>query len=240
MIKTQLNINNLHALWKEAGIPFNGYSEKGKMYQSKITGSEWPNKIWTLPDVCDDSIERIKVQMKTDSSLTFSHFSSHVSVTNELVKQGFHQKSVQYGMSLELKNNFKPSKELQLKKAETVNEISLWCKAFKQAFNYSISEPTLEKTKNTIPYFLVYDNKDLVGTIILYITGNTAGVHSLGIIPEMRKKGYATEIMYRVLNRSIKENAKTATLQASEMAKNMYLGMGFSTDFIMHNYQLKP
>lgn len=147
---------------------------------------------------------------------------------------------MQYGMSLELKNNFKPSKDLRLKKAETTNEIGLWCKAFKQAFNYSISEPTLEKTKNTIPYFLVYDNKDLVGTIILYITGNTAGVHSLGIIPEMRKKGYATEIMYQILNQAIKENAKTATLQASEMAKNMYSGMGFSTDFLMHNYQLKP
>lgn len=240
MSKIQSNINNLHTLWKEAGIPFNGYSEEGNIYQSKIMGSEWPNKIWTLSNLSTDSIEPIKNRMKTDPSLTFSHFSSQVSATGELAEQGFGHKSTQYGMSLELKEAFKPSKDLQLKKIEKTDDMVLWSRAFKQAFDYSISELTLERTKNRIPYYLVYDHNDMVGTIILYITGNVAGIHSLGIIPEMRKKGYATEIMYQVLNRAIKENAKIATLQASEMAKNMYLGMGFSTDFLMHNYHLNP
>ena len=60
-----------------------------------------------------------------------------------------------------------------------------------------------------------------------------------GIIPSQRKKGYGKEVMYNVLNLLIDNNYDLATLQASEMAKNMYSKMGFSLDFIMENYKLK-
>ena len=73
----------------------------------------------------------------------------------------------------------------------------------------------------------------------MYTTGKTLGVHALGIDPDQRKQGYATEIMHHVLNKGIDQGASTATLQASEMAKNMYLKMGFTHDFLMENYQLK-
>lgn len=61
-------------------------------------------------------------------------------------------------------------------------------------------------------------------------------MHSLGIIPQKRKQGFATEIMRHTLNKAIDQNLSLATLQASEMAKEMYLKLGFSLDFLMKNY----
>ena len=88
-------------------------------------------------------------------------------------------------------------------------------------------------------YYLIMNEETLVGTIVLLGTNATIGIHSLGIIPSQRKKGYGKEIMHTVLNRAIDETYDMATLQASEMARNMYANMGFSLDFIMENYTLK-
>jgi predicted acetyltransferase len=86
---------------------------------------------------------------------------------------------------------------------------------------------------------LIYDYEDIVGTVICHQTQNTIGIHSLGILPNMRGKGYATEIMYNVLNKGLEQGCNLATLQASKMAKSMYEKMGFTTEFIMRNYKLK-
>ncbi|WP_073177710.1 GNAT family N-acetyltransferase [Flagellimonas flava] len=108
----------------------------------------------------------------------------------------------------------------------------------KKAFGYGINPETLAKTWKHIPYYLIFDDREPVGTIILYQTGQVAGVHSLGILPQRRKQGYATEIMKHILNMALDKGATLATLQASEMAKNLYTKMGFSLDFIMTNHCL--
>lgn len=90
-----------------------------------------------------------------------------------------------------------------------------------------------------IKYYLIYDKKTVVGTTILHHTNNIAGIHSLGILQDMRGKGYAKEIMHFILNEAIKKGATLATLQASSIAKKMYEKIGFKTDFTMNNYKLK-
>lgn len=236
----QLNINNLNELWTVAGRSLGGYTEGENVHQSSIPGSEWPCKIWTTSEISNDTITRLRDQMAKNSRLTFSYFIPKGNDVDQRLEQEFMLKSIQYGMSLELNDEFKVSKVLRLKIVETPEEARLWSSAFECAFNYAISQAVIEATHKNIPYFLIYDDTKLVGTIILYPTGDVAGIHSLGIIPEMRQKGYATEIMYQVLNHAFSNNAKIATLQASEMAKKMYMGMGFSIDFLMHNYILKP
>ncbi|UII31462.1 GNAT family N-acetyltransferase [Fulvivirga ulvae] len=237
MSKMQLNTGNLHALWKVVGSAFNGYAQHGKIYQSCISGSEWPNRIWTTSG-STEVIMKIKSQMVAEPALTFSRFTSVNDQGDEV--QGFIYKSTQYGMSLDLRHPFKVSRGLTFRKVETTEDVLIWCNAFKQAFGYKIGADILELTKRQIPYFLVIDEEKLVGVVMLYITGSVAGIHSLGIIQEMRKKGYATDIMHQMLNQAMVHKATTATLQASEMAKRMYQGMGFSTDFLMHNYTIEP
>ncbi len=239
MNKTELNIDNLTRLWKVAGKAFQGFDENLAYSLSKIKNSEWPNRVWANKPVSQGLIPKIKLEMERISGLTFSNFNEN-NVKNSLIADDdFVLKSTQYGMSLPLGKKFKTRKNMDFKQVKTKSDADLWGRAFYQAFNYNIGAETVLKTKRDILYFLVFYKEELVGTIVLFSTGQVAGIHSLGIIPSQRKNGFATEIMYSILNLAIDKNLTLATLQASEMAKEMYLKMGFTSDFLMENYVLK-
>ena len=65
------------------------------------------------------------------------------------------------------------------------------------------------------------------------------GIHSMGIIPEMRRRGIGEKVLKEILNISVEQGFKYATLQASMAAKPLYKKYGFTTQFKMSNYQLK-
>ncbi|TMU54469.1 GNAT family N-acetyltransferase [Flagellimonas algicola] len=239
MKKTTENIENLTGLWKLAGQQFIGYEKDNTILSSFIQGSEWPNKIWTEAPLSEDLISQLRDKMEQNPQLTFSYFNTNTTDNPLLTERSFELQFNQTGMSMPLKSLFATQKVLDFKRVETGLQAALWSTAFQSAFGYDFGARTLEKTLDKVPYYLVYHNKELVGTIILYKIGKIAGVHALGIIPEKRKQGYATEIMYNILNKAIKDGLEWATLQASPMAKNMYLKMGFTVDFLMQNYKLK-
>ncbi len=65
------------------------------------------------------------------------------------------------------------------------------------------------------------------------------GVHSVGIPPEMRRKGYAKQIMKLLINSAVDNACDYMTLQASDMGKNLYLNLGFKEQFTIKNYKLQ-
>jgi predicted acetyltransferase len=73
---------------------------------------------------------------------------------------------------------------------------------------------------------------------MLFQTGNYIGIHGVGVIPEMRRKGFAEEIMKFALNISIDLKAEYALLQASAMGKDIYTRLGFEDLFVIKNYIL--
>lgn len=233
------NIENLTRLWKTAGSIFKGYEENEDYALSLIKESQWPNKIWLNQPNSERTMEALTMKMYKHPELTFSNFYSEIDSETLLKQMNLTLQFQQYGMSLPLTSQFNTSKELKFKKVESVGEAKSWSSAFESAFGYLWNPETITQTVNTIPYYLIYHNEELVGTVLLYFTGKTAGIHALGILPEQRKKGFATEIMYWTLNQAMEQGATIATLQASEMAKNMYSKMGFTQDFMMNNYKLK-
>jgi len=66
-----------------------------------------------------------------------------------------------------------------------------------------------------------------------------AGIHSMGILPAQRRKGYAEEILIHMLHAAKLEGAAYATLQASEMGRGLYAKMGFQQDFQIKTF-FKP
>lgn len=236
------NISNLKSLWKSATQPFNTYNEDEHLGFCFVPNSQWPNKIWLKKSYDLNILNEIKLLLKSEmEGLKFSYFDTDFSEQNQIIfdYQGFEESSIQFGMSLELREKLKLSTKLNLKLVTSHHDSQQWSQSFQKAFGYKISNETLEKTYHTINYYLIYHNDDLVGTVICHVTQATIGIHSLGILPNMRGKGYATQIMYNVLNTGIEQDCKIATLQASNMAKSMYEKMGFRTEFIMRNYKLK-
>lgn len=241
MTNIKSNIINLTSLWKNATIPFNTYNEDEYIGYCCIPNSHWPNKIWLKKDHNVDVLNEIKLLLKSElTNLTFSYFDISAD-ENKLIFEyhGFEEASVQYGMSLNLNEKFNQLKKLEFKLVTDVELSKKWSQSFQKAFGYHVSVDTINKTYHHINYYLIFDQEQIVGTVINHKTLSTIGIHSLGILPTMRGNGYATEIMYHLLNKGLEEGYNLATLQASKMAKSMYEKIGFTTEYIMRNYKLK-
>ncbi len=237
---TQANIQNLTSLWKRATEPFETYFEAETYAYAYIPDSQWPNKIWSLQPTVGNSLPEMARVMKTSPtamSLAFFDRPGHRE-TGEFIQSGFSLKSIQYGMSLELDRPFDAPSRLLLREVRDEEGIRLWSRTFQEAFGYKIDKTTLERSLDTIVYLNIFYQDEMAGTLILHKTEGVMGIHSLGVIPRMRGKGIAREAMHFALNHAIAAKAKAATLQASEMAKTMYEKLGFTTQFIMRNYQL--
>ena len=239
MNNTTLNINNLTHLWKVAGHAFQGFNEGADYTISKIKNTEWPNRIWTNKPLTQTIVKGIGNEIENDPNLTFSYFNKSKEKNPLISKDTFTLKSVQHGMSSPITGMLKARREMDFKRVIDSTDAASWSTAFFQAFQYQIATETILNTKENIPYFLVHHQNELVGTVVLFTTNDVLGIHSLGIIPSQRQNGFAKDIMHHILNKVVGQNISLVTLQASEMARSMYLKMGFTTDFLMENYTLK-
>jgi len=244
MNRIKINIDNLISLWKTGSEPFQTFSEKEAFAYCHIPESQWPNRIWLINGHIKDHLSDIVHSMgSAHPALTFSHFDQKLETTEEeklnFLQMGLSEKSIQYGMSYIPGKQFDLPKSLHFKRVIGPQDIKDWCHNFQQAFRYQISELTLEKTINQIEYYNIVIENNPIGTVLLHQTSDILGIHSLGINPDFRGNGFAKEAMQYLLNLATKRDIQMVTLQASVMAKKMYENLGFTTDFIMRNYQLK-
>jgi predicted acetyltransferase len=235
------NIENLTSLWKlSLGSGLHTY-DHDKISFGWINNSDWPNRIWINGVLTKEILDKVHDKMRNAPlELTFSYFD--IQISNEqtsMIEHMLEERSVQHGMQLKLTNKYDYETCLTFKKVKTKQDAQVWSEVFYKSFKYSINSETVYKTFQDVEYFTVHIKNKEIGTIALYFHADVAGVHSLSVIPEERRKGYAKDITLFILNRAHDAKAKIVTLQASKSAKNMYQGLGFSTEFLMRNYRLK-
>lgn len=240
METTEKNIRNLTTLWQTACQPFHTFVEKDGFAYASIPESQWPNRIWltkkTTKEILD---ELVKTMQESAFPLTFSYFDETMMANTPILSPfGLTEKSIQYGMSLNPVKSFPEPDTLQFQRVKNAEMAREWSLAFQQAFAYFISPETLLNSPETIHYYNIRFQEQMAGTLLLFKTGNTLGIHALGILPVWRGKGFARQAMHFVLNHAHKTEVNQVSLQASEMAKSLYESLGFSTQFIMKNYQL--
>jgi GNAT superfamily N-acetyltransferase len=237
----QANIENLTSLWKTAAIPFDAYFNNHLFHYCDVEDSDWPNRIWFDRDFNNNDLETaLKNIPDRPNKLHLPYWDTYNSKSYQLIEaKGYALKSEQAGMSLQLHEPFALKSNLHFKPVTTEADAITWVTLFQQAFNYRINHRILMSTLNKAHYFVAYHENQAAGTAILYITGNIAGIHAVGVIPDMRRKGFADEIMKFILNKSIELNAAWATLQASKMGKDLYLKLGFKDEFLIKNYLLR-
>lgn len=235
----KLNIDNLTSLWAKVGRAAGHYINGNGYEISLVQNSEWPNKIWIKQPLTKELLSSLSEEIvSTESNLTFPHWDIYPSEGAEVALLDFTQKSFQTGMSLQLNKPFPSSHSLQSKRVSNTTEAKLWAEIYPQCFGYVIGEEILVRTMNEVQYYLFYFNEELVGTAIFYPNEEVAGIHGVGIVPEMRKRGFAEEIMCILLNKAIAAHLPYATLQASELGRGIYKRLGFTEDFTIKNYLL--
>ncbi|WP_034044917.1 GNAT family N-acetyltransferase [Wocania ichthyoenteri] len=234
------NIQNLTSLWQTVSEPLNSYFIETDFSFSLIEHSEWPNRLWFNQEINKDGIALAKEKLLSISTnLTIPYWDIYNSNSFEMLDEnGFNLKFEQIGMSLKAPHIFTEIKTLSLKKVSTEKDAKLWSILFSKSFGYFTNPVLLTKSQKNTDYYIAYHQNEAVGTGILHTTNNVTGIHSVGIVPEQRRKGYAEQIMKLLINKSIKINSDYITLQSSDMGKGLYLKLGFEEQFTIKNYAL--
>lgn len=231
------NINNLTQLWKTAGIPFLSYHKSDTFEYCKIENSGWPNKLWLRKDITKNDIPDIKKLMQTHSGLVLPYWDIYKTKPYEILEAyGFTVKTEQVAMALKLDQKFTLQNNLSFKRISNEQDAKIWSDLYPNAFGYVISKEILIHNHNDVQFYLVSLEEKPIGTFMHFQTGNNIGIHGVGVIPEMRRKGFAEEIMKFALNLSIDLKADYALLQASAMGKDIYTKLGFEDLFVIKNY----
>lgn len=233
------NIDNLTGLWKTVGTPFLSYHTTDTFEYCKIENSDWPNKLWLREDITKNHLLNVVRTMQTNPDLVLPYFDIFESKAYEILDAyGFALKTEQVAMVLKLDQKFALQNNLIFKRVLNHEDATIWANLYPNAFGYVISKEILIHNHNNVHFYLVSLDEKPIGTFMLFQTGKTIGIHGVGVIPEMRRKGLAEEIMKFTLNLSIDLNAEYAQLQASAMGKDIYTRLGFQDLFVIKNYVL--
>ncbi len=236
----EANISNLTSVWEAASLPFATFQSESAYDFCEIKNSDWPNRLWFKQPINQPNIDKAKEQIRSVASpLIVPHWELDGSEQYKLLEQNsFKLIFEQIGMHMETPSAFEEQEDFSLQRISTRKEANLWAELYPQAFGYKIGAHILEKTWDAIAFYLALHKNQPVGTAIIYQTGAVAGIHGVGVIPEMRKKGFAEQIMKQLINISKENQAKHLVLQASAMGKGIYERLGFKEQFQMRNYML--
>ncbi|AYN04211.1 GNAT family N-acetyltransferase [Flavobacterium sp. 140616W15] len=234
------NINNLTRLWKTVGTPFQSNHKNDTFEYCKIENSGWPNKLWFSQDVNQHSAEKAIETLQANPNLVIPYWDIYGTSSNEILEaKGLVKKTEQVAMALRLDKPFELQNTLEFKRIWNDEDAKIWSDLYPNAFGYIISKEILVHNYHEVQFHLVTYQNQPIGTFMLFQTENNIGIHGVGVIPEMRRKGFAEEIMKYALNLAIDLNAEYALLQASVMGKGIYTKLGFEDLFIIKNYILK-
>jgi ribosomal protein S18 acetylase RimI-like enzyme len=235
------NIKNLTSLWETVGISFDSFYKTPDFEYCEIKDSEWPNRLWLDQNITQATIDLIKEKLATiPSNITLPIWNIYDKKEDTILElNGFNLKFEQVGMSLKLDKSFDIKSNVKIQLVTTDTEAKLWSELFIKSFGYKTSSETIIKTLNEINYYIAYHDSLAVGTAIMHKTNNVMGIHSVGIPPEMRRRGYAEQIMKLLINIAVENRNEYITLQASNMGKNLYLKLGFEEQFLIKNYVLQ-
>lgn len=233
------NIDNLTTLWKTVATPLLSYHKNDPFEFSQIKNSGWPNRLWFREDITDDNLQQIFEIIKNNPGLVIPYWDIFESNSNEILeKNGFEIRNQLVAMALKLDEKFQLENKLTFKRVLKEEDAKTWSDIYPLSFNYVISKETLISNYQSAKFYLVHFEEKAIGTLTLFQTGNIMGIHGVGVIPEMRKKGFAEEIMKFAINEAIDADCEYAQLQASALGKNIYSRLGFEDLFFITNYFL--
>ncbi len=230
------NIENLTNLWRFASKKVGEYKYVNGYEIGSISQSEWPNRLWFSSRL---EIPLLTEMMDQNPSLhTVTTWGDHLSYNQEvLTSLGFKLKLEQYAMSLELAEAPESTNRTSLQQVIDYDSSLKWSSAFADAFGYTISTETIMKTKDSVDYYLGHYKGEPIGTVALFIhNSRIAGIHSMGILPSMRRRGFAEDLLLQVLNIAKQKGVMYATLQSSAMGKRLYQKVGFQEQFPIKSF----
>lgn len=249
LLLEEANLHNLKTLW-------HAYGSKLVHTQNGLTlwqNTGWPHRAWfdisephPSPNTARNSNGELVAaiqQLPKGTVLPLYPRLLHISpVAAALAKYTFNGPAfMQQAMVLALEN-FKPNtkgypRELSFKTVTTQPSLNAWCAVASAAFGYKVATANAQlllKQPNAL-LVLAYKNSVPVATALVLLTGHTAGIHQVGVLPTQQGQGWAKAIMQFVLSYAVQQKARHAVLQASAAGEPLYKQLGFNAQFLIKN-----
>ncbi|MBO6495772.1 MAG: GNAT family N-acetyltransferase [Roseivirga sp.] len=232
----QENIDNLTSLWQLAGNRCGVFEQNSSYSFSYISQSSWPNRIWLTANIDSTTFNEAITKAK-QHGLGISLWDELMEM-HQLEAEGYKLKLELQGMSMPLEEWERQGQPIELLTVGDDLTAAMWSDLFRQAFGYRIDSTTVLKTMDRVQYFIARAHGRPVGTAVLFHhKPEIAGIHSMGIIPDMRGQGYAKRLLHSVLGIGKASGAQWAILQASSMGEGLYLKTGFTQQFTLKTYK---
>lgn len=260
----EANLNNLTGLWKKYGFDV----VKDRIGPTMLINPRWPHRCWyEWPPSID--VQRDNPWPAIDYDVLLSGIpqatiipicsfvssrpinllpfqAEHDLLEQALIAQKWICHFEQTAMFLELPDEtaIAPSvnAEFRIRIITSYEELAVWVDVCEDAFGYDIDPLVLEPLigDKDIQIILGDLNGQAVAAALLYKTGNTIGIHQVGVRKAFQGKGIASSLMNEVLGLSVQWGGKNAVLQASQAGLSLYCRLGFNSQFIIKNYRRRP
>ncbi len=248
----QSNVNNLKSLW----VKYGSQPLQLGNYMTKIN-THWPYRCWFddvipsidsswLKNIPDSTIFPIWAALR-NAKHTTHEFAELSLIDKQLKKHNWFCLFEQTAMYLALTNDAfepmgyqgQPRIGFAIKKVGTPKELTLWINIASEAFGYSIDRVVIEKLiyDQDMKILMAYYNDTAIATAVLHKTGDSIGVHQVGVKKTFQGKGFASILMQEIIALSLSWQGKHIVLQASQSGKPLYESLGFKSQFIIKNYK---
>lgn len=256
----QANIDNLKSLWKKYGSTVLSHANLSDNhdYNSVVNiNTDWPHRCW-FDEQHPINILSWLTRLPTSTMLPVwpafnkeKHSDKELiessSIENQLISANWQCSLEQTAMYLSLADHdINPKGDdvqvrtgFVIKKVQTAQELTSWVNVVKEAFGYSIERNVIEKLlhDSELQILTAYYHESAVASAILFKTGDTIGIHQVGVKPSFQGQGLARDLMEALIAICIQWQGKYLVLQASKAGKPLYQGLGFTEQFILKSYQ---
>ncbi|WP_400263053.1 GNAT family N-acetyltransferase [Sphingobacterium sp. SG20118] len=238
----QNNIDNLTTLWTLASDMYTGLKVNSTYNIAEVKDSEWPNRIWNKNIFQEDDLSNLHNLLDEYKSqlIYIKWYEETDKIIDESQNLGLNLLFNQIGMSLAFDDYIicKVSAFTKLIAIHSDDSVNQWSTIFLQCFGYKIPFHVIKVLRYKVKYYLIYWGNTVIGCVSTYEKDNEIGIHSLGILKEFRKNGYAEEAMHLLLSDAKRAGLDYAHLQSSLLGLSIYTKIGFKAVFQIGNYKL--
>tara|TARA_R110002094_G_scaffold78388_2_gene84720 strand:+ start:288 stop:1061 length:774 start_codon:yes stop_codon:yes gene_type:complete len=232
----QANLDNLTAMWHALGAETTTLSEGSHQHQSL----GWPHRLWF--DVQESASAADRAEMIATATSSSREFllpawravmptDAHEQWHTELERSNLQSALRTTVMDADLDTiDWQGLTTPALQYEDGNDQIEAWSELASRSFGYHVDSRMVARLRDRSDSRLILArlHGTLVGTGLLFTTGNVAGLHMLGVAPEARRQGIAGAVMLRLLEAARADGQRHAALQASALGEGLYRKLGFA------------
>ena len=237
----EANIANLTGLWKRMGVTTRFLTPSVPLHRC----CSWPHRCWVEGNDRAESLAAMEGALEDLPDRSILPLwdwptGSAMALERVLLERGYVHRSAQTAMVLDLEAHGPQGvPDAQVRRIDTPEDIDAWTDVCSRSFGYAIDGAVVRRLVDdpAVALYLIDHENSPAATALTLQTGNTIGVHQVGVPKEFRGKGLARKLMDHVMYACVESGSRYATLQASAAGAGIYRELGFVEQFEIRNYQ---